>query len=299
MKRPALSALLATVIALPFSPARAQLQPAANIEILETFAYPKANTKDTIAWALNNLGTVGGTFNHGFLEQGFLRQSSGKFSPPISASPTARNYVQAVNDAGVAAGYYVDTDGSHGFFFQDGVLTPYDMPGSTATIIYGLNNAGDFTGLVTNSGVTTAYASIGGTITAVSGAANATFTWPHAINKRDQLVGYYVDNVPPLIEHGFLRNPEGSIVGPLDFPGAANTQLFGINDRGTIVGFWYEEGNSVIHGLVLRHLTEFSQIDIPGASYTLVTGINNSGVITGWYSMPHLGVFGFLARLVE
>ena len=55
----------------------------------------------------------------------------------------------------------------------------------------------------------------------------------------------------------------------------------------------------MIHGLVLRNLTEFSQIDIPGASYTLVTGINNAGLITGWYSMPHLGLFGFLARLVE
>jgi hypothetical protein len=118
------------------------------------------------------------------------------------------------------------------------------VPGSTQTSINGLNDAGNFIGLVTNGTVTTAFVRLAGMILPVAGAADATFTGPQGNNNRDQLVGCYVDNAAPFAEHGFLRNADGSAVGPLDFPGAANTQLCGVNDRGTIVGSWYEESRT-------------------------------------------------------
>jgi len=66
---------------------------------------------------------------------------------------------------------------------------------------------------------------------------------------------------------------------PLDFPGATETFAVGINDSGTVVGYWDildSNGNVVAnHGFIWTKGT-FNQIDFPGSSDTEVFGVNTS-----------------------
>jgi hypothetical protein len=67
---------------------------------------------------------------------------------------------------------------------------------------------------------------------------------------------------------------------PLNYPGASETLAFGINDAGTIVGYYKASG--VYHGFSLNSGT-YTSLNYPGASYTTATGINNAGTIVGSY----------------
>jgi len=107
-------------------------------------------------------------------------------------------------------------------------------------------------------------------------------------------VGYYSAIVGT---QGFFRKANGTYVTGLAFPGADTTQLFGLHDRGTIVGIWYDPTTNLPHGLILQSLNRYTQIDISGASYTVLSGINNNNFVTGYYTMPDQQQFGFLARL--
>lgn len=76
----------------------------------------------------------------------------------------------------------------------------------------------------------------------------------------------------------------------IDYPGAANTQAWGINSRGEIVGTYIIGG--VMHGFLLnRH--GFSSIDYPNADLTYANGINVWGDIVGGYTVGGV-THGFL-----
>src|SRR5262249_55108813 len=79
-----------------------------------------------------------------------------------------------------------------------------------------------------------------------------------------------------LLSHGALTT--------LDFPGASDTYAFGINDSGTVVGYWdlLDSGGNVLvaHGFTWKSGT-FTQFDFPGATDTAVLGINARGDFVG------------------
>jgi hypothetical protein len=58
----------------------------------------------------------------------------------------------AVNDAGVVAGYYDDASyNSHGFIWQDGNVTTIDYPGALQTLLTGINGYGIVSGVYTDA----------------------------------------------------------------------------------------------------------------------------------------------------
>src|SRR6185503_3317076 len=59
-----------------------------------------------------------------------------------------------------------------------------------------------------------------------------------------------------------------------DYPGAISTTLYGINNRGDVVGS-YQNPENLFHGFVYRG-GEFTSIDGPGAAFTEIRGINDS-----------------------
>jgi len=93
MKRSCFYGLLSTIVALSLAAALGQ-EPTASVEILATFDYPRPGTTDTTAWGINNNGVVAGTFTWKQHEHGYLRNANGGFGPAITASPTARTYLQ-------------------------------------------------------------------------------------------------------------------------------------------------------------------------------------------------------------
>jgi len=199
----------------------AQSQPTVTVEILTTFTYP-GSTFVTAAKAISNTGKVAGDFNNRGHQSGFVRLPQGKFGPAFNAS-TADTLVGAINSSGVVAGYTLDPlTAAHGYFYDRGVVTPYDVPGSNSTLLYGLNDSGNLCGRYTvpnGPGTGTGFASIGGTITDIAiGAAD--FVSPQAINNNDELVGWYSVSGESG-QHGFFRRADGSAIFPLDFPGGA------------------------------------------------------------------------------
>ena len=66
-----------------------------------------------------------------------------------------------------------------------------------------------------------------------------------------------------------------------DFPGAAATTLWGINNRGDVVGS-YENPANYFHGFVYRD-GQFTSIDGPGAAFTEIRGIDDAGDIVGTF----------------
>src|SRR6202521_777051 len=67
------------------------------------------------------------------------------------------NSVRQINNHGVMAGRYVDSEGVyHGFVLQNGAFTAINFPGSLGTAVWGINDNGDVVGryldTVTNHG---------------------------------------------------------------------------------------------------------------------------------------------------
>ena len=70
----------------------------------------------------------------------------------------------------------------------------------------------------------------------------------------------------------------------IDFPGAIQTNPFGINNRGTVVGYYVAEDKG-IHGFLWKQGI-FTQLDFPGSTETYAMGINDKGAIVGYYYAP-------------
>jgi hypothetical protein len=130
------------------------------------------------------------------------------------------------------------------------------------------------------------------------------------------IVGYYVD--ADNVNHGFIRSVNGNYT-TIDVPGAAGTQAFGINEKGTVVGWWFEPNGvgscpkeKVIcyHGYLFDKKGNFTYFDVPGAApflpqavsplivIPLPLSINLSGTVTGTYVDVN-GAFHCFVRSVD
>jgi probable HAF family extracellular repeat protein len=87
--------------------------------------------------------------------------------------------------------------------------------------------------------------------------------------------------------HGFLRRPNGTVT-TIDIPGASNTTVYGINNRGAVVGA-YSGADGKEHGFLLER-GQVTVIDPPespedpAAINTAATDINDRGQIVGFYA---------------
>ena len=80
----------------------------------------------------------------------------------------------------------------------------------------------------------------------------------------------------------------------IDFPDATTTEVFGINERGDVVGE-YVDSSQVTHGFSLIR-SKFATVDFPGATLTAARAINDRGVIAGAFTPPDdpNGAHGFV-----
>ena len=217
-------------------------------------AAPEAETiaPDAMQMMMGGAGDDGDSaplIGHGFLLDGDVFTT---IDHPDAVDETG---VAGINSRGQIVGGYVDAEGTvRSFLLDDGVFTPIDHPDAGAATI-------------------------------ASG-----------INDRGQIVGLYVDADGR--GHGFLldkrrgaRRDDG-VFTTIDHPDAGSepgtgTAVFGINDRGRIVGTYIDPGGKG-HGFVRdkgrgarRDDGVFTTIDFPGAASTLALAINNRDQILG------------------
>jgi len=161
-------------------------------------------------------------------------------------------------------------------------FTSIDFPGGTLTTARSINNKGDIVGAYRIHPPRHALLIQDGNFiplepTSVLG---TNFSEAFKSNDRGDVVGDFIGDDG--FTHGFLLNNEG--VTTLDFPGASDTIAFGINESGTVAGYWDildSAGNLIAnHGFTWKD-GAFTEVDFPGAADTGVLGINAAGDLVG------------------
>ncbi len=250
---------------------------------------------------------------------------------PINFDGALATYIKGINDAGLMVGYYYKEDGiEHSFTTYDGkTFKSVDYPNAIWTEAGGINQAGDVVGfygiaadtlirgflLTANGtwvpldipgrfnfmpeGINSNHTIIGcmhnpGTMhgwTMQNGAAvsiSSAWMMYDAINDSGTIVGWAFSAPNKFV--GFILNGTGET--QFSYPNSRDTEPWGINDYGDIVGRYGP--NSAPHGFLL-HKDKFSSIDMPGSTVTatVATGINNLGTIVGIFRDEN-GRHGFL-----
>jgi uncharacterized membrane protein len=193
---------------------------------------------------------------------------------------------QIVGGRGQIVGAYIDADGrGHGFLLDRGrgardkdVFIPIDHPDAgsepgTGTLPFGINNRGRIVGAYLDAaGTAHGFLRNKGRGARRDESVFTTIDFPGApdtlalaINNRDQIVGASIDSENT--KRGFLLE-EGEFTA-IDHPDATSevrgggTALYGLNDRGQIVG---QYSDSSCHGFLLDGDT-FTTIDDPDALF--------------------------------
>ena len=81
------------------------------------------------------------------------------------------------------------------------------------------------------------------------------------------------------LRHRFLY-ANGSFAN-IDFPNAMQTEAFGVNNSGSIVGLYADQLGT--HGFLYQG-GSYTSLDYPGARATLAFGINDNNQISGYYT---------------
>jgi uncharacterized membrane protein len=256
-----------------------------TFEILVSFDYPGA--LDTWASGINEDGVVVGSFVNGRDQiQGFVRFANGTFSDPVVYPTGNSTYLSDINNAGTMCGSYGLANGTfHGFFLSGSTFINFDLD-SPNTYLRGVNDAGNFCGTT----IEQAFVSIDGTLTLFA-IPKEVITDAYGINNLNQAVGGAVRG--PEIEYSFLRDPDGRIVWPIRAPGFANTGMFGVNDKGRMVGF-VTSSDTYTQAVFLRPPHRLAVFAYPGAILTEFNDINNHGQICGTYYSPDGKPHGFI-----
>ncbi len=221
----------------------------------------------TEAYGINDSGDIVGDYSltdaSGKTDLHAYLRRSGTFTsidfPGVSLT-TARGINSSRGDI---AGFYLQGAGntSHGFLLSGGTFTSIDFPGATLTEAWRVNDAGQILGRYKSpvDGKFHVYLLSNGSFTSIDfpGAietASADISFGGLTDSGD-IVSDYCNDVRCL-EHfrfgkgngnadGFLLS--GAVFTTIDFPGAAATGSFGINDSGDIVGGYLDTSGGV-HG---------------------------------------------------
>jgi hypothetical protein len=165
----------------------------------------------------------------------------------------------------------------------------YDVPGHQGPFIEGINNEGDLSGQVIDTGSSRGFVTRNGVATVFDYPGTTGVTVWASISDNDIVTGQYVDSNSVL--HSFTRSSRG-VFTAIDDPSAGTasgqgTAASSINDVGVVSGSYTDSG-FVSHGF-LEGNGAFTTIDVPGAGTaagqgTSIGNTTNAGVITGTYT---------------
>ena len=162
------------------------------------------------------------------------------------------------------------------FTFHDVTIS-----GATEVDSYAINNSNILTGDYIDSsgtqhGMTCKLAPSTGVCTSVTNIddPNGTKTLGYGINSSGDVVGFYLNSNG--LDQGFLyKGGNFTDIGPAGDVSQAN----GINDKGLIVGDYYDPNSGVEYGFLYAG-KKYTQLAIPSASATVAWAINSKGWIT-------------------
>jgi hypothetical protein len=268
-----------------------------------------ANAIQPSIGGLNDNDQVVGVFQDpvSYVTHGFL-WSQGTFTQ-IDLSPYGTT-LTAINDSGIATGYYYPTATAAQNFQSTGVtyntltgvMTPLAVNKKTTAYPLAINALGTVIGTADVEYYQKALIDIGGKVKAYS-APNAPYeTYAVAVNDSNELVIDAVDEFNDLIAFTKLNGKLTQLLPPggvsVNGWGCGNTTAF-VTDSG-VVGGNYGDQNGNVDGFTLTK-KKYTSYTYPGANQTTLSGMSSSGVIAGCsitgttYGVPTLG-FVYIAK---
>jgi probable HAF family extracellular repeat protein len=228
------------------------------------------------------------------------------FFTDVIATPTAQETdTYGMNDKGVIAGDYVDSNGvQHGMILTSlATLVPklttadradcVTSPGSTTIAFYSINNLGVAAGWCTNTdSVQIGFTYSNGTFTDIS-IPGATLVDAIGINDAGDVVGTYKDANG--LQHGYLLS--GGKLTNLDPPGTASTNTaWGINNSGVITVYGIDANGKYISFTTADQGQTYTPFQDPdeGTIGTAIHQVNNNGDIVGTYFDANNATHGVL-----
>jgi probable HAF family extracellular repeat protein len=186
-----------------------------------------------------------------------------------------------INDAGLIVGS-AGQNPVVGFLYDGTTFTPIQHGHDNATIALGINNASDVVGGTGTIYTTKAFELRSGRFRDISPPGTYIYIYATGINNFGKIVGWTDDD-------GFAY--DGGKFKRIAFPGANQTEAWGINDKGVIVG-WYASSECIC-AFALR-TGRYLSFRYPGAAGTLAYGINNLGQVVGGYTFDYETWHGFV-----
>ncbi len=124
--------------------------------------------------------------------------------------------------------------------------------------------------------------------------ADNTFNQLLGINKAGDIAGYFGSGAQGHPNKGYVLAPQygQSNYTDTNFPGSMQTQAVGLNDSGTVVGFWSPTNNSdpatnINHGFYEQngsfHTVDFPTTDNAKVAMNQLLGVNDANVAVGFY----------------
>jgi uncharacterized membrane protein len=195
-----------------------------------------------------------------------------------------------INDRGQVVGSWAGPDATvnpvtgetgpaHGFLWEKGRYTKFDVPGATTTAGYEINNRGQIVGNYGDAnGAQHGYVLRKGTVTTIdhpraAQAPNLTGTRVVGIDDRGRLVGSYGDEAG-LIHAWKWEDGRFTDVEP---PGGLQAEASEIDNRGRIIGRYLDATPKLRSFLLDRGV--YKPIDAPGRCDTAASGLNDRGEI--------------------
>jgi len=241
-------------------------------------------SEDTWIGGINNKGVIVGSttkLNSSKLYC-FVRSPNGKFiefTIPINHICVATS----VNKNDVVTGY----GGYYGFVWKKGVLTIFNIPGST-TIPVHINDSGVVAGRYLVGSKSHGFVrAADGTITTFD-IPNATQTLPTSINENGAVVGYYASQK----YYSFVRDPDGTIT-TYYLRNHRSTFGIAINSKGVIAGYYDSYKGQPSFGFVRLPNGMVRKFQAGAMTSTNAQVINDHGSIAGYYG-DSTGLHGFM-----
>lgn len=218
---------------------------------------PIGTAVESWAYTTNLWGQIGGVYlDAAGVTHGFVWSPGGRIETIDYPGATATR-VHGINDRGQMIGMYTDSAGAdHGWVKRNDSFENADLPGGILTVPLSINDLGQIVGEFIQTPGTVGFGYVqqpDGRFTlhtAQDSPPEQTFFI--SITNRGHVLGAWFD-LDPGYPHNFIRK-HGRYV-PFNLPddfGAIYVQAETMNERGDIVGYWFD-ANWVAHGFLAEH----------------------------------------------
>jgi PEP-CTERM motif len=227
--------------------------------------------------------------------------SAQSFTPIIDPANPTFTQALGINNAGTVVGYGNATTFNGFELTLPSTFTRQNVPGADGgTQVVGISGAGTTVGFSITGGVTSGFVQNGGTFTTVDRPGTA-FNQLLGINQAGTVAAGYSSTDPTgmtlqkalTVSGGpMFTSPVFTDINAL-LPANFNSQATGVNNAGTVVGFYQYDAVGDFSAFVDVG-GAITSLLFPGSISTQALGINDMGNIVGDYFDAHGNMFGFL-----